>query len=100
MVTFVGQWLAYVRWVSGERETILCKAPERLRAAIEAYIAGGEMTTFQIAAMRVYLRQWIASPLWPGSEIEALRRDVDGLQTRAAIDAWLDRAEAMNIDPL
>jgi hypothetical protein len=41
------------------------------------------MTDAQTAAMRAYLRQWIAGP-WFGPGIEALRVKVDGLMSRAA----------------
>jgi hypothetical protein len=70
-----------------------------LRPAIEAYLAGGGMTAEQIAAMRAYLRQWIAGN-WVGADLESLRLDVDGLTSRAAIERWLDRAMDAGIDPL
>lgn len=71
----------------------------QLRPAVEAYLAGGAMTEEQIAAMRAYLRQWMAGP-WRGAGIPDLRRRIDGLTTRQAIDAWLDDALARGIDPL
>ncbi|MEI9971101.1 MAG: hypothetical protein WDO73_03055 [Ignavibacteriota bacterium] len=37
-----------------------------LRPAIEAYLHNRPMTVGQIALMRVYLRQWIMSPVWQG----------------------------------
>ncbi len=71
-----------------------------LRPAIEAYLAGGPMTEEQIAAMRAYLRQWIAAPNWCGDDIERLRRSVDALTSRAAIRVWLGAADLCEIDPL
>lgn len=71
-----------------------------LRPAVTAYLNGEAMTPEQIAAMRAYLRQWIAGPWGPEPEVEQLRRDVDKLTTRTAIRHWLDRAERWNIDPL
>ena len=71
-----------------------------LRPAVEAYLAGGPLTAMHVAAMRAYLRQWIAAPAWQGEEIDRLRADVDTLTSRAAIARWLDRAEKEGIDPL
>lgn len=70
-----------------------------LRPAVEAYLSGGDMTGEQVAAMRAYLRQWIAGP-YLGPEVEALRARVVGLTSRAAIEAWLATAEDLLIDPL
>ena len=53
----------------------------------------------QIAALRAYLRQWIAAP-WIGPGIERLRTKVDRLQSREAIEDWLGDALAEDIDPL
>lgn len=69
-----------------------------LRPAVEAYLAGGPMSPDQVAAMRAYLRQWIASPSW--ARAAELRRRVDGLTDRKAIAQWLDDAMAVGIDPL
>jgi hypothetical protein len=69
-----------------------------LRPAVEAYLAGGQMTGAQIAAMRAYLRQWIAAD-WPGN-VERLRKQIDGLTSRAALDRWIDLADEQGIDPL
>jgi hypothetical protein len=71
-----------------------------LRPAVEAYLHNGNMAPEQIAALRAYLRQWIFSPFWRGDELDELRRGIDGLTSRAAIDAWLDAAEMAGIDPL
>jgi hypothetical protein len=58
------------------------------------------MTGEQIAAMRAYLRQWIAAPGWQGSHIERLRENIDRLTSQGAITRWLHSAEAYGIDPL
>jgi hypothetical protein len=76
-----------------------------LRPAVEAYLNGEPMTEGEIAALRAYLRQWIAGP-WkaaPGAEqrvLDNLRRMVDGLVSRETIGIWLDQAQAIDIDPL
>ena len=72
-----------------------------LRPAILAYLDGSDMTPFEIAAMRAYLRQWIASPVWGDQRpIIALRAAVGGLDSVAAIRAWLEAAADDGIDPL
>ena len=70
-----------------------------LRPAVKAYLNHEPMSGEQIAALRAYLRQWIAAPWAPGSRIERLRAKVDCLQ-REAIDDWLDDALVEGIDPL
>jgi len=72
-----------------------------LRPAVEAYLRGEDMTPVGIAVMRAYLRQWIDAPHWGGGDdLEELRNGIDGLTSRAAITAWLNRAERLGIDPL
>lgn len=71
-----------------------------LRPAIEAYLSGGPMTREQIAAMRAYLRQWIAAPCWRGREVRFLRRSIDDLTSLEGIRSWLAIAEHEGIDPL
>lgn len=71
-----------------------------LRPAVEAYLSGEEMSPEHIAAMRAYLRQWIAGPAWEGEKVEELRRSIDGLMNRAAISAWIWAAVREGIDPL
>jgi hypothetical protein len=71
-----------------------------LRPAIEAYLAGGPLTEAQIAALRAYLRQWIAGPWGKSPGLDKLRESVDGLTSRRAIVRWLDLAMDENIDPL
>ena len=71
-----------------------------LRPAIVAYLAGTAMTSWQIAIMRSYLRQWIGAPAWLGPDVAELRATVDGLTTRHDISAWLDLADRAGVDPL
>lgn len=69
-----------------------------LRPAIEAYLSGGPMSPEHVAAMRAYLRQWIAADVWCGAD--TLRQRIDELTDRAAIARWLDNALEIGIDPL
>jgi hypothetical protein len=71
-----------------------------LRPAVEAYLHAEPLTDAQIAALRAYLRQWIASPKWRGPQIGRLRADIDRLMSREAIEQWLDDALDEGIDPL
>lgn len=71
-----------------------------LRPAIEAYLRHEPMTPEQIAAMRAYLRQWIAAPVWRGPVANALQTSVDHLHTRADLDNWIDQATEDGMDPL
>jgi hypothetical protein len=72
-----------------------------LRPAIEAYLQRDELTPAEIAAIRAYLRQWIDKGAWDGDPtVETLKRSVDGLTSRQAIDQWLSKALAAGIDPL
>lgn len=71
-----------------------------LRPAVYAYLLDDPLTPEQVAAIRAYLRQWIAAPAWAGPEVQALRAGIDGLQGRREITAWLARAMEAGIDPL
>ena len=72
-----------------------------LKPAVAAYLEGKELTAEQLAAMRAYLRQWINGPwLDAGKTLVELRAEIDGLVSTAAIRAWLDKADSIDIDPL
>lgn len=71
----------------------------RLRPAVEQFLKGERLRPAHLAALRAYLRQWIMAPVWAGPDIDALRADVDGLTTRGALNAWLERAIKAGIDP-
>ncbi|HYJ44057.1 MAG TPA: hypothetical protein VEW06_06335 [Xanthobacteraceae bacterium] len=69
-----------------------------LQPAVRSYLRGDDLSAGQIAALRAYLRQWIYAPVW--EDVAELRASTDGLTSRAAIAAWLDRANELGIDPL
>ena len=71
-----------------------------LRPAVEAYLHDQPMTGEQIAAMRAYLRQWIAADGFRGPTVDVLRTAVDGLTTKDAIRRWIDIATDEGMDPL
>ncbi len=70
-----------------------------LRPAVEAYLRGEPLLLQQVAAIRAYLRQWIACPMWTGPEVEGLRDSIDSLTNQAQIRAWAGRATTAGIDP-
>lgn len=70
-----------------------------LRPAVEAYLSGAALSPAQIAALRAYLRQWIAAD-WHGDGVIALRARIDTLADRHAIARWLADAIDLGIDPL
>lgn len=69
-----------------------------LRPAVEAYLAGSDLTAEQIGALRAYLRQWVNCPLFEG--VDGLRDGIASLTNRKQIERWLERAEELGIDPL
>lgn len=72
-----------------------------LRPAVEAYLNDQPMTPAQISALRAYLRLWISSPHFVGgTALENLRGSVDRLTSRGMINAWIQLAEKIGIDPL
>lgn len=71
-----------------------------LRPVIKDYLDGNDLSPQQCSTMRAYLRQWIAAPVWQGAFIDELRRSVNALTSRDAIEVWLDAAEQVGIDPL
>jgi hypothetical protein len=73
----------------------------KLGPAVERYILRRTEQPDDTLWIRAYLRQWIDSPVWAGSEdVEQLRQSVRSLASRAEIDAWIQRAVDINIDPL
>jgi hypothetical protein len=71
-----------------------------LRPAVRAYLKGKPMTAKDIAAIRTYLRVWIFAPEFDGEGVDALRRTVDGLASREAIEDWLAMARQEWVSPL
>jgi hypothetical protein len=71
-----------------------------LRPAIVAYLREQPLSEAHVSAIRAYLRQWIAAEVWVGYGVGVLRRQIDQLDSREAIHAWLDDALKLDIDPL
>ena len=62
-----------------------------LRPAVEAYLTGGDLSAAHVAALRAYLRQWMAAP-WRGDDLlDELCTGIDDLTSRAAIADWRPR---------
>jgi hypothetical protein len=71
-----------------------------LRPAVRGYLKGTPMTAKDIAAIRTYLRVWVFAPEFDGDGVEALRKAVDGLASREAIEDWLAMARKEWVSPL
>ena len=80
-----------------------------LRPAIEAYLNRRPMTQGQKKLMRLYLEQWIDSPVWDmnphhseeaRADLAKLRQAAHRITTRKGIDDWLRSALDLGIDPL
>lgn len=69
----------------------------RARTAVEAYLTGVILTPEHIAVLRAYFRQWLDGPY---QGVVELRAQLDSLDSRSAISAWLDDAIEAGIDPL
>lgn len=67
---------------------------------VQAYLNGARLGERPVAIMRAYLRQWVNAPGFIGAEVEALRADIDSIQTHDGLKCWLDRALDAGIDPL
>ena len=81
----------------------------RLEGPIMRYLEGKLMSTEDITLIRLYLRQWIDSPVWlmnPEMDSGArralteLRQRVRLISTRQDLDVWLHAAMDLGIDPL
>jgi hypothetical protein len=71
----------------------------KLRPAIFAYLNGQRLTEEHAAAIRAYLRQWMAAD-WKGPEIASLRAAIDAIRNGGDVERWLTRAIMQGIDPL
>jgi hypothetical protein len=72
-----------------------------LAPVVEAYLNGRELDERGIAITRSYLRQWISAPDWcGGGDIEKLVAGAEQIRTQRDIDAWLEAAYGIGVDPL
>lgn len=81
-----------------------------LGAAVDRLINQKPLFPSDIVLIRVYLRQWIDSPVWDANPyytddearaaLAELRRTVRGIQTVQDIQAWLRAALREHMDPL
>jgi hypothetical protein len=80
-----------------------------LEPAIMAYLGGGPMTESQVMLVRLYVLQWINSPVWNENpaitdygraELKALRDQAEAIRTRADLREWFHIALDEGIDPL
>ena len=80
----------------------------KLKPAVRAYLAGQRLDPFQIAIMRRYLAQWLASPVWrPGkpdaqgvTPLARLRERADFISTNDDVREVIEAAVDLGADPL
>ena len=72
----------------------------RLLPVVTAFLTGEPMTCEQVALQRAYFRQWIVTPGFVGPGVDKLRARIDGLTSRAALDAWWQDSIEEGVDPL
>lgn len=79
----------------------LCKAVER-------YLKGEALTQRDLQLIRLYIVQWIDSPVWmlpheptcgDGREVSNLRGAARRIRTRGDVDRWTRDANNIGIDP-
>jgi hypothetical protein len=82
----------------------------QLGQAIHRYLDGRELSNQDVALIRLYIQQWIGSEVWdwnPHLDEEG-RAQLAGLREaalrfltdRKAIDAWIELATELGVDPL
>lgn len=71
----------------------------QLRPAIAHYLNREVLSDEEIAVIRAYFKQWIEGD-FEGEGVEDLRKSVDAIGSRSAIDRWLRGAVELGIDPL
>lgn len=72
-----------------------------LKPVVKAYLDGDPLDVHQIDLMQCYLHQWVRSPVWaPSGALEVLRLRVVTIATREDIDAAIEAAVALAMDPL
>ena len=72
-----------------------------LRDAIEGYLfQDRSLSEMHWQAIRAYLTQWLASPLWRGPQIDELRATIATVRDRRSFGVWLACADSVGIDPL
>ena len=84
----------------------------RLEGPIMRYLEGKPLSHEDVVLIRLYLQQWIDSPVWETRELldrwddcyllllPAMRRKVRTIHDRSGIRRWLVEALDMGIDPL
>ncbi len=81
----------------------------KLEGPIMRYLEGKPVSPEDVQLIRLYLQQWIDSPVWEmnpemdakaKAELAKLRESVRRIATCMNIDAWLGAAIVIGIDPL
>jgi hypothetical protein len=69
--------------------------------AVHAYLAGERLNEYQIRLVKLYLWQWVRSPVWgPSGALESLKLRVAAIATSEDIARALKHAVDLGMDPL
>lgn len=80
-----------------------------LEGPIMRYLEGQPVSSEDVRLIRLYLEQWIDSPVWlmnpsadatAKAELEKLRQSARRITSRKDIDAWIEAGMDLGIDPL
>jgi hypothetical protein len=72
-----------------------------LKPAVEAYLNAKRLSGREVALLKLYLWQWVNSPVWaPSGALEALRLRVAAIANGDDVDLAVAAAEELGMDPL
>jgi len=81
----------------------------RLAEAMKRYLRDEPLSNYDVGLIRVYLVQWIESPVWDmnpnldaagRAELEQLRQAAHKITSRRGIDEWVEVATDWGMGPL
>ena len=79
-----------------------------LRPAVSRYLNAAELSASDIEVLRLYVSQWVDSPVWElnpyhddnaRAQLTKIREDARNIQSRADLDSWTRQAIAACLDP-
>jgi hypothetical protein len=73
----------------------------KLEHAVMAYLEGKDLDETDIALLRTYFAQWVNATVFAASgELQKIQQSVWSIASTVDIDAWLEEAVLIGIDPL
>ena len=74
-----------------------------MEAAVYNFLSGDKLQPKNLERLKVYCSQWINASCWEAENrlaLERLREQILEVTNKKELDAWLDRALELGIDPL